>query len=79
MNICDQALSKQHYNSFYLFPVRNLGCYKDNSRPLKIFYKSFRDDIDWFDMLKTVKECAQEAKNNGYKVTQMFFYIKNQQ
>ncbi len=48
--------------------MRNLGCYKDSTRPLDKIYKNVRNDIDWFDMKKTVMDCAKAAKEKGYKV-----------
>ena len=53
--------------------MRNLGCYKDSTRPLDKIYKNVRNDIDWFDMKKTVMDCAKAAKEKGYKVCFCFF------
>ena len=55
-----------NYNLYFI--VRNLGCYHDKTRPLKNIYKNIRNDIDWFDMKKTVMDCAKAAKENGYQV-----------
>ena len=55
-------------------PMRNLGCYHDKTRPLKNIYKNIRNDIDWFDMKKTVMDCAKAAKENGYQVFGVEYY-----
>ncbi|XP_028417057.1 zinc metalloproteinase nas-14-like [Dendronephthya gigantea] len=55
-------------------PMRNLGCYRDDTRPLDDHFKNIRSNIDWFDMSKTIVDCAKAAKENGYKVFGVEFY-----
>jgi len=43
-----------------------LGCFNDapNDRALEFFLKSFRGSIDWSDMSKTIKKCADVATSH---------------
>jgi hypothetical protein len=56
--------------SFNHTGVQRLGCYKDfSTRSLPDLIVNLRNKIDWYDLQKTVRECACVAHEKGYKVT----------
>nr|XP_058971716.1 uncharacterized protein LOC131798070 [Pocillopora verrucosa] len=53
----------------------SLGCFRESTPhalPLKL--KSFRGNIDWTDMTKIVRACAQIAKERGLPVFGIQYY-----
>ncbi|CAB3997633.1 MAM and LDL-receptor class A domain-containing 2-like, partial [Paramuricea clavata] len=49
--------------------VERLGCFNDRyKRALPDLIVNLRDKIDWYDMQKTVRECACTAHEQGYKL-----------
>ena len=56
-------------------PISPIGCYADTSdRALPILLKSFRDQINWNAMNKTVNQCARVAYGSGYPYFAVQFY-----
>lgn len=53
-----------------------VGCYKDSkpARAIPNLLKSFRGQIDWYNIGKTITNCANVAQGKGYKVFGMQFY-----
>ena len=55
--------------------VERLGCFKDfSNRSLPDLIVNLRNKIDWYDLQKTVRECACVAHENGYKYFAVQFY-----
>lgn len=53
-----------------------VGCYRDSSgaRAIPNLVHSSRGQIDWYNMGKTIEECANAAQRKGYKVLGIQFY-----
>ena len=51
--------------------VQPIGCYKDkfDDRAFPVLIANLRDKIDWYDLQKTINECACYAYEGGYKVS----------
>lgn len=48
----------------------SLGCFADSGkrpRPLPILIANKRNQIDWYNLKKTVQACAEEARQRGYE------------
>ena len=55
--------------------ISPIGCYADTrDRALPILLKSFRDQINWHSMNKTVNQCARVAHGSGYPYFAVQFY-----
>ncbi|XP_028410632.1 uncharacterized protein LOC114533323 [Dendronephthya gigantea] len=55
--------------------VQRVGCFKD--RKNEVFPKligNFRNQIDWNNMDKTVRQCSCAAHEGGYKVFAVQYY-----
>ena len=52
-----------------------LGCFKEsNAFAIPKLMKSFRGSIDWTDLAKHVRACAELVHSRGYQVFGMRFY-----
>ncbi|XP_028407315.1 uncharacterized protein LOC114529947 [Dendronephthya gigantea] len=70
----DMALDDIHFTEMPC-GVQHLGCFNDRyKRALPDLIANLRDKIDWYDMQKTVKECACVAYDKGYKYFAVQFY-----
>ncbi|CAB3990863.1 Hypothetical predicted protein, partial [Paramuricea clavata] len=55
--------------------ITPVGCYKDRAdRAMPVFYKSFRNQINWYSMESTVNQCAQVAYGSGFQYFGVQFY-----
>ena len=62
------------YN-FLSVEYSSLGCFKDGTpHALPLLLKSFRNNIDWNDMTKIVRACAEIAKERGLPIFGIQFY-----
>ena len=60
---------------FFSVEYNSLGCFKDGTpRALPLLLKNFRVNIDWTDMTKTVRACAEIAKERGHLVFGIQYY-----
>ena len=60
---------------FFSVEYNSLGCFEDRTpRALPLLLKSFRGNIDWTDMTKTVRACSEIAKERGLPVFGISFY-----
>ena len=60
---------------FFSVEYNSLGCFKDSTpRALPLLLKSFRGNIDWTDMTKIVRACADLAKERGLPVFGIQYY-----
>ncbi|XP_028412231.1 MAM and LDL-receptor class A domain-containing protein 1-like [Dendronephthya gigantea] len=70
----DMALDDIHFKEMPC-GVQHLGCFNDRyKRALPDLIANLRDKIDWYDMQKTVRECACVAYDKGYKYFAVQFY-----
>ena len=60
---------------FFTVEYNSLGCFRDsNPHALPLLLKSFRGNMDWHDMTKIVRACAEIAKERGHPVFGIKFY-----
>ncbi|XP_028414604.1 MAM and LDL-receptor class A domain-containing protein 2-like, partial [Dendronephthya gigantea] len=70
----DMALDDIHFTEMPC-GIQHLGCFNDRyKRALPDLIANLRDKIDWYDMQKTVRECACVAYDKGYKYFAVQFY-----
>jgi len=70
INIISTSSSSLIANIFVFFVVEAVGCYKDlSARAIPDLLKSFRGQIDWYNIGKTIANCANAAQEKGYKVS----------
>ena len=63
---------------FFSVEYNSLGCFKDSTpRALPLLLKSFRGSIDWTDMTKIVRACADLAKECGLPVFGIQYSVEN--
>jgi hypothetical protein len=68
-------ISNFSFSKDELPPITEVGCYIDKHvRAMPVLYKSFRDQINWYSMDKTVNQCAHVAFQKGYKYFGVQFY-----
>ena len=66
-----------HFCMILFSPVEydSLGCFKDGTpRALPELLESFRKNIDWTNMAKTVQACAEVAHERGLQTFGLQFY-----
>ena len=72
-----------HHFLFFFFPFflsfsvefESLGCFKDSRpRSLPLLVENLRKDIDWNNMTKTVRACAELVQRRGLAIFGIQFY-----
>ena len=73
---------RPHHFLFFLFPFlsfsvqfESLGCFKDSRpRSLPLLVENLRKYIDWNNMTKTVRACAELVQRRGLAIFGIQFY-----
>ncbi|XP_068737204.1 tiggy-winkle hedgehog protein-like [Montipora capricornis] len=78
-NPANQSNGGLNTSNITLGTLKPIGCYRDSyvkPRPLPELIADFRDDIDFNDANKTIKACAEKAREKGFKFFGVQFYTE---